>query len=434
MPRCYNEAVAGGQEEPLFSPDPGFAEQWAVEDPLAQGALKYGAVKVLDLLREAVDELSAPRSDLGDFGPLGLFPAGLRPALTPLMVEKLYVAAVVVGWKLAQPGPPLVPVSLGEELALELIRREAVSGLELIGADRASIASTRGLYEICEDDDVLDLFAMREPADAAVARESPVNQMMGKADMRVERWFDVFYGGGRGALHPFCLEAEAGPAVTRADMTIPLEPVEPTTALPLDRESSRSEFRVILRFWEDAFLDRHPTSQMPSTWVYHLQAETAESALQEALGRFPNGTTRELDHEQAEEARLDREDLARISIDVQRVNLPQSFSDGVAFHVVGSLSQALSTEQLSQLAANLHEAFPEAVVLGDGERAYYGISVNAETHEEADMSVEEFLFAFGEAAGLSEEPSDGMSVGQGARRHDELVEEVEKYRQSESRR
>src|SRR4051794_20881784 len=142
---------------------------------------------------------------------------------------------------------------------------------------------------------------MREPADAAVARESPVNQMMGKADMRVERWFDVFYGGGRGALHPFCLEVEAGPPGTRAEKTMPLELVEPTNALPLERQPSRSEFRVILRFWEDAFLDRHPTSQMPSTWIYHLEAETAESALQEALDRFPNGATRELDHEQAED-------------------------------------------------------------------------------------------------------------------------------------
>lgn len=427
--------VADGQEEPLFRPDPKFAEQWAVEDPLAQGALKHGAVTVLVLLRDAVDELTSPRPDLGDFGSLGMFPAGLRPALTPLLVEKLYVAAVVVGWKLAQPGPPVVPLCLGEELALELIRQESVSALELVGADDASIAATRGLYEICEDDDVLDLFAMREPADAALALESSVNQMMGKADMRIEHWFDLFYGGGRGALHPFCLESdEVGPSVTTADMTPPLESIEFGTPLPLDWKPSRSEFRVILRTWEDAFLDRPSTNQMPSTWTYHLEADTAESALQEALGRFPKGATRELDTEQAEDPRLDREDLARISIDVQRVNLPQSFSDGVAFHVLGGLGQTLGAQQLGHLAANLAEVFPRAVVLTDGERSYFGITVNAETHEEAETNVDEFLFAFCEAAGLPEDLANGMSVGQGARQHHELVEEVERYHQTEWRR
>lgn len=202
--------MADGQEEPLFAPDPRFAEEWAVDDPLAQGALRHGAVTVLGMLRDAADELTSPRPDRGDLGPLGLFPVGLRPALTPLLVEKLYVAAIVMGWKLAQPGPPLVPVCLGEELALELIRREAVSALELVDADRTSIAATRGVYNVCEDDDVLDLFAMREPADAALALESPINQQMGKADMRIERWFDLFYGGDRGALHPFYLESERG--------------------------------------------------------------------------------------------------------------------------------------------------------------------------------------------------------------------------------
>jgi hypothetical protein len=422
--------VASDPREPLFEPDSKFAEQWTVEDPVAQGALKHAAVSILDLLREAVDELALPRPDLGDFGPLGIFPAGWRPALTPLLVEKLSAAATVMGWKLAQPGPPIRPVCLAEELALELIRREAVSALELTGAGEGSIAATRGLYEVCEDDDVLDLFSMQEPADAALALESPISRQMGKADMRIEHWFDPFYGGKEGALHPLYLETEDGPTVPH-QTGIPLGEVEPGELLELDRSESGSEFRVIVRLWEDAFLDRDPTNQMPSTWVYYLHASSADAALRQVRERFPDDARRELDVEQAAVTRLDRDDLARISLDVQRVNLPQEFSEGRSFHIVGGLGGLIDAEQLRQLAANLAEAFPQAVVMSDGERAYFGLSVNAESHEEAEANLEDFLVAFQSAADLPEYPVDGSAVGQGARRCEELIEEIESYRRSE---
>jgi hypothetical protein len=61
-----------------------------------------------------------------------------------------------------------------------LIRREAIVALDLIGAPRKSMDATKGVYEVCEDDDILDLFRMEEPADAALALVDPVNVMMGK--------------------------------------------------------------------------------------------------------------------------------------------------------------------------------------------------------------------------------------------------------------
>ncbi|WP_445151356.1 hypothetical protein [Baekduia sp. Peel2402] len=50
----------------------------------------------------------------------------------------------------------------------------------------------RGIFELFEDDDVLDLFDMAEPADAALAGHSWTSQQMGKVDQRLESWFRPF--------------------------------------------------------------------------------------------------------------------------------------------------------------------------------------------------------------------------------------------------
>jgi hypothetical protein len=173
----------------LFEPEPSFAAEWCVEDPLAQGALRHACITVLDAIEKARVEIASLSPDSGDLGPLGIFPRGVQPALTPLLVDKIYTAAIIVGWKLAQPGEPIAPGCLAEELALELIRQQAVVALELVDAPSASLSATEGVYEVCEDDDVLDLFAMQEPGDAAIALTDPINTMMGKADMRIEEWF-----------------------------------------------------------------------------------------------------------------------------------------------------------------------------------------------------------------------------------------------------
>jgi hypothetical protein len=49
-----------------------------------------------------------------------------------------------------------------------------------------------GLFELFEDDDVLDLFDMAEPADAAMAGHDPINRQLGVVDQRLEAWFDPF--------------------------------------------------------------------------------------------------------------------------------------------------------------------------------------------------------------------------------------------------
>ena len=140
--------------------------------------------------------------------------------------------------------------------------------------------------------------------------------------------------------------------------------------------------------------------------------------------------TKDLGIEDDQPARLDRDDLARISIDVQRVNLPQEFSDGRAFHLVGQLQDSLGAEVLGRLAANLEEEFPASVVMTGDDHAFFGVSVNAESHEEAEATFEEFLDAFEVATELEDYPIDGNTSGQGKRSKSELVEEIEAYRRS----
>jgi hypothetical protein len=56
----------------------------------------------------------------------------------------------------------------------------------------AAAGELRGLFELFQDDDVLDMYEMREPADAATSRFSPRAQQLGIADQTVEHWFDPF--------------------------------------------------------------------------------------------------------------------------------------------------------------------------------------------------------------------------------------------------
>jgi hypothetical protein len=60
-----------------------------------------------------------------------------------------------------------------------------------LGADEAEHArdELRGLFELFEDDDVLDFFERFEPADAALAGHDPVGRQMGKVGQRLEAWF-----------------------------------------------------------------------------------------------------------------------------------------------------------------------------------------------------------------------------------------------------
>lgn len=65
-------------------------------------------------------------------------------------------------------------------------------GESLLGSEHSIAALLRSGERAFEDDDVLYLFDMREPADAAIAGQSPINREAGIADQRLESWFEPF--------------------------------------------------------------------------------------------------------------------------------------------------------------------------------------------------------------------------------------------------
>lgn len=416
--------------EPLFEPDASFAAGWCIDDPLAQGAFKHAVITVLDVLEEACQEAASSSPDMGDLGPLGIFPSSVRPALTSLLVDKIRTAAIIVGWKLAQPGDPLAPGCIAEELALELIRQEAVSVLELVDAPSGSISATKGVYEICEDDDVLDLFEMQEPADAALALTDPINIMMGKADMRVEEWFKPFYGGNQGfAPHPYYNERAARPTEAEADrLAIEVIAAEPGLDIQAQGTGDESRFRVCIRVWEDDFLERPETNWIPEIWLYYLDASTADEARVTALERFPHGASSHPTFDDAEQVVLDKDDLSRISIDIQRLHLTQDLkATSGSFHVVGTLA-GIPDEHLPHLAAHLEATFSASVIARDSESVYFGVSIHAESHEEAESDLDDAINLFSRALGIEDYPINGCTSGHGALDTSELLVEIHQYR------
>ena len=79
---------------------------------------------------------------------------------------------------------------------IELARAVLDEHEDALGQEAATHASSEmsGMFELFQDDDVLNMFEMTDPADAAMAGHDPINHQMGVADQRVEAWFQPFGG------------------------------------------------------------------------------------------------------------------------------------------------------------------------------------------------------------------------------------------------
>jgi hypothetical protein len=393
-----------------------------IDDLYARQALLHGGTILVDEFRYQLMHGKAV------FHAQGLVPDAFTEAVDDAMALNLFAAAVALMARLSCDHPA---GSLAEEILAVALLDNATVWIDM-EADKGNLDTEtaqpamdalRGIFDLFEDDDVLALFEMEEPSDAALAGHSWINQQAGVVDQRVESWFRPF-----GPVpETGYLQGERAPS-TLVVGEAPLVEVEPGDAPELDRADGPARFRVMVRLWEDAFLDRDPSSQMPATWIYYVDAASAGSAMEEVRRRFPEGSDDGFGLDLMESATLDRDDLARISVDVQRVGLPQEFSAGRSFHVAGGLNGFDGIEVLGQLAATLTSSFPSAVVMSDGQRAYFAASINAESAEEAEANLEEILAAFADAVDLSDYPVDGSSLSQGERRTGELIAEIESYR------
>jgi hypothetical protein len=170
---------------------------------------------VLSFLPDVIDDLNAReallsagtiladefRAALLDGDPVDhareLVPPGFGMAVDEQLSLDLYAATVALMARLSD-GAPAGCVA-EEIIAVQLLDR-AHAWLEMrcdageldVPAEQAASCALDELFELFEDDDVLALFAMAEPSDAAVAAHHPIIRQLGVVDQRVESWFDAF--------------------------------------------------------------------------------------------------------------------------------------------------------------------------------------------------------------------------------------------------
>jgi hypothetical protein len=126
-----------------------------------------------------------------------IVPPAFAEAIDDRIALELFAAAVALTTRLSAGEPA---GCLAEEILAVELMSEGAAWLEM-QVYKGEITEGRGnraagefssLFELFEDDDVLDLWAMTEPADAALAGQSEINYQMGVADQRLEAWFKPF--------------------------------------------------------------------------------------------------------------------------------------------------------------------------------------------------------------------------------------------------
>ena len=162
-----------------------------VDDLNARRALLCGGSVLVDEFRCAIAQREGPQFAQE------IAPPAFAPLIDDVVAVDLFAAAVALMARLSA-GVPAGCVA-EEIVAISLIgRAEAWLDMEHdrreIDANefRAAQAELQGLFELFQDADVLKLFDMKEPADAAVSRHDPVDIQLGVVDQRMEAWFRPF--------------------------------------------------------------------------------------------------------------------------------------------------------------------------------------------------------------------------------------------------
>jgi hypothetical protein len=126
-----------------------------------------------------------------------LVPQAFASAVDEKMAIDLFAAAVALMVRLSDGRPAgclaeeIMAVGLLED-AKRCLQTRCELG-ELTEAEAASACGElAGIFELFEDDDVLDLFATREPDDAALSEGVQLRSRRTTVDQRVEGWFVPF--------------------------------------------------------------------------------------------------------------------------------------------------------------------------------------------------------------------------------------------------
>jgi hypothetical protein len=123
-----------------------------------------------------------------------LVPPAFAEAVDGALAARLFAAASALMARLAS-GEPAACVA-EEIVAVRLISEahELLAMNDGLTADEIETAQRQlhGVFELFEDDDVLMMLHMSEPADAVLAEHSPLYAELGVADQRIEAWFTSF--------------------------------------------------------------------------------------------------------------------------------------------------------------------------------------------------------------------------------------------------
>lgn len=127
-----------------------------------------------------------------------LVPDAFVGAVDEGLALNLFAAAVALMARLSSNSPA---GCLAEEIVAVTLIREASAWIDIqmeegeLSGEEAEEASAQlsCIYDLFGDSDVLYLFEMEEPADAALAGHSMINRMAGVADQRLEAWFEPFW-------------------------------------------------------------------------------------------------------------------------------------------------------------------------------------------------------------------------------------------------
>jgi hypothetical protein len=163
-----------------------------IDDLLARRALLRAGTTVVDEFRDRI--LSGQGAQ---YAADKLVPPAFAPAVDERLTIDLYAASVALLARLSADEPA---GCVAEELVAVAVMDQAKAWLEALEAHdeistedaQAAAEATNDLFDLFQDDDVLNMFEMDEPADAALAGHDPINQQLAVADQRVESWFRPF--------------------------------------------------------------------------------------------------------------------------------------------------------------------------------------------------------------------------------------------------
>lgn len=171
--------------------------------PRQREALDTAGSVLLDQWYDDIAAMLLDETDPRETAMAELLPPSFRPRFTVLLAKSFHVCLGSVLWRLAQ-SEWTPPLCLAEEIVLYLLIQDAQAVIEIeaeeLPADPALLDFGAFKDAAFEDGDVEYLF---DPKYDGIDR-SPQGRFLGIGSQSLADAFRPYYGGGLGAVHPYC--------------------------------------------------------------------------------------------------------------------------------------------------------------------------------------------------------------------------------------